>query len=1082
MYKHKAVNVTSYMKKTKKKKVVKLLSWKRVKSLRIKDLKSLFLLVSRGRLHYVAIVLFCGLVGAGGLKLTLSSFAATPTGTLDIITYVGAAVDGNEIGSVDVAVDQGGSGVQCSPPSGTTDAGAGANHGHVHLTCPAAAGGGPRTYVFSSASRAGYSLSGASPHAPGSVFHVSGGQTTTLSIVMNDDTPPPVAAPVPDATPAPAGAPNGTVDIVTYDGSVGTGNEIGSVDVAVDQGGSGVQCSPSTGTTQAGTGDNHGHVHLTCPAAADGGPRTYKFVSASRLNYVVSPNSPHPAGDTFHVSGGATTTLSVVMDRVSSIPPPVSTPAPAPTSIPTGTLDIITYDGSVTAGNEIGSVDVVTDQGGSGVQCSPTGGTTDAGTGANHGHVHLTCPAAADGGPRTYKLSSASRFNFVLSPNSPHVAGDTFHVSSGATTTLSLVMDRVSSLPPPVATPTPTPSPAPSNPSTPPPPANQKTGSAQVTTYIYHTDGSKTRLGGVNLHIQSVNYDTTDSAHSCNNYNETSDSSGTPASNAQYGQVHFNSCWIGATGNGKVYQLSYTQLPAGYSFRSFHITGPAGETFSSGATSNTDGLNEQFKINPNDTTKLEVWLNQNDESQTDLSNVKQVVTQTGTRYVPADDSEASKQAAAALNLLTGGGTTDLSDIDPDEGDDFGDENEDLGSPTAPGGLTAVQDASGSVSVTWQASTGDPVGENVSYSVQRTIKNSTDDPEDIGDTTTDLSVLDTSDNLEYPQTYVYIVSAFDENDNTSDESTVEITTTPLASNVAAAVDPTAADPAADTTAEDPTAPDPTDSTTATDPTTDPTDTATDTTTNTTTINSPDQQATLVIPDGATSEPLSCSVSSTDSTGADLLADIGTVVGDTAQPVCRDDTGNVVDDFTEEVDMTLEEDNSDITDDTDLYGFDGTDWEKIPADTVKSSSDSTKTETTAGKGNIKFSSANKVKNGHKTKYTVKSKRIVKLALVDRRGSSINPATPIVSLMLLLVLGVAARIIVQRRLAESYNPSYSDADLMAYDPDKARSQNQPDPASQVVSGEQPTYSDPTVEPRITPIDQPRFIVHPDKPKDKQ
>lgn len=124
------------------------------------------------------------------------------------------------------------------------------------------------------------------------------------------------------------------------------------------------------------------------------------------------------------------------------LPTAPSKPQPAPARTPTGTLDIVTYQGSIKDSTRIGSVYVVTDQGGSKVQCSPSKGTTNSTKGSNYGHLRFKCPAASNGGPRTYKFVSATRNNYKLGKKNPHKPGSTFKISAGKTTTFTIVMER----------------------------------------------------------------------------------------------------------------------------------------------------------------------------------------------------------------------------------------------------------------------------------------------------------------------------------------------------------------------------------------------------------------------------------------------------------------------------------------------------------------------------------------------------------------------------------------------------------------------------------------------------------------
>jgi hypothetical protein len=280
------------------------------------------------------ILLILVAVSAVGLHLTNASFASRPTGTLDIVTYEGSVAPERAIGSVNVFTDQGGSSVQCSPKGGTTDGAPGSNHGHLHLTCGAALNGSALTYVFLGATRDGYSISPNSPHHPGDTFHITGGQTTVLSIVL-DGPPPPAVIQQHDTTqtggtpaqvttqqpqdkPTPTKAPDGTLDIVTYEGSVKDGNEVGNIKVTTDQGGSGVQCDSRSGYTDTTKGKNYGHVHLNCPAGADGGSRTYVLSGVTSSTYKISGSSPHQIGDAFHIDGNKTTVLSIVVKKIDS--------------------------------------------------------------------------------------------------------------------------------------------------------------------------------------------------------------------------------------------------------------------------------------------------------------------------------------------------------------------------------------------------------------------------------------------------------------------------------------------------------------------------------------------------------------------------------------------------------------------------------------------------------------------------------------------------------------------------------------------------------------------------------------------
>ncbi|MDB5170315.1 MAG: hypothetical protein JWO35_9 [Candidatus Saccharibacteria bacterium] len=903
---------------------------------RFKRASKVLSFASAGWLHYAAIVLVVGLVGAGGVKLTLASLAATPTANLTIHTYVGTGYS-TSLGYVNVTVRHaGGNDISCRSDPGSTD-----GNGNLIMNCDLALNGTARTYYLAAATRSGYSYAGSfTNHDVTGGFHVASGGTT-LYIAMNDDTPAPAPAPSPSPTPAPTPAPSqpetagndGVMDFGVVDTA---GQPIDGVDITIGPV-SGGMCTSYNGR-QWKEGTAGGHVRFRCQTAnLTNGPRDYMLLSASKAGYSRSAYSPHPIPDQFTVNPGNAnpytnpTSYAIILKRdVTAVAP--ASPAP--------------------------------------------GSTTTPGTQA---------PA---------------------SPAAPAPGAPTVN------------------------------------------PADQRKGSVQVTTYVYGADGKRTRLGGIEVHIKSANpgYATDDKAHNCPDYNQTTSSSG-PASGANYGQVHFTGCWTGSDAdNTEAYQLSYAQLPRGLSFKSFQITGPSGSKFLSGNTSTEGAVTEAFNVKKDQETTLEIMLFKNGLSQAaNSSGVKEVITQKGTRYDPADDSEASKKAAAALNAANPqGGTAIKNAIEPPEPgvDDI--------PPSVPKNFKAVQDDSGSVALSWDASTGNPAGEAIVYDVERVVKDSTDAPDIVGDTTDGLTALDLSEDLEYPKTYVYLVTATDAEFNTSDSESVEITVTKPVSNVQG-TDPDADPPA---TTSNPAS---------------------------TSITSEDKAAGISIPAGAASQDLACDISGSDSTGSDTLNAIGPVIGSIYSPVCTNDAGESEEEFSEDLDYSLEIDEGEVTDDTELYGYDGTDWELIPTSETDSS------KSTASKGNLKYSSAKKTKGAHKTTYNVKSKRILKLALVNQKGGSPSAVTPVVTLMLLVVLGVAARTIVRRRLVASYAMPYGgDVDLISFQQSTTSTPTTtPTPPADQSYFVQPTAppSQPTdVAQPITPMEQPRFIVHPDKPEDKK
>lgn len=294
--------------------------------------------LSQGLILVIFVTVF-SLMGVGYVYAGQAA-STPPNGYFEIVTYQGSVAPGNEIGGVQVIISPGGSGVECEYDGiGTTDTNGGPNHGHKKMTCPASSSGGSREYTVEDFSRSGYTISSSGPHLPGSKIHIIGtGKTTTVSLVLNGTPPSPATAPTSTAPPTtaikpPESAPIGTLEIVTLEEPGASGNEIGNVQVAIDQGGSNVWCDKRSATTDnlgKGTNGNYGKVHLNCPAAKDGGPRTYRLTSASKANYTISPLSQVQIGQTFKVSEG-NNSLVIVMKKT---PGTTITPLPAPIEKP----------------------------------------------------------------------------------------------------------------------------------------------------------------------------------------------------------------------------------------------------------------------------------------------------------------------------------------------------------------------------------------------------------------------------------------------------------------------------------------------------------------------------------------------------------------------------------------------------------------------------------------------------------------------------------------------------------------------------------------------------------------------------
>lgn len=665
---------------------------------------------------------------------------------------------------------------------------------------------------------------------------------------------------------------------------------------------------------------------------------------------------------------------------------------------------------SIFGGNEIGSVNVVTNEGGSGAQCSPRSGTTYAGSGPDHGHLRLTCPGWPNNSPRKYIFQSATRNCWTISNVSPHKPGNDFSIYPGQTTTLSLVMDRTACTNSPAPPPSTGGAPAPSGGGgssggstggTQAPPANPKSGKVQVTAYTYNKDGSRTRIGGLNIHIQAAGFPTTDTAHNCDNYNQTTDSSGNASNNQNYGQVHFEGCWTGA--GRQNYQLSYVQMPPGLSLRSFRITGPAGITFISGSTVTNGNIGEQFAVAAGQETQLEIWLNKGDSSS-DNTMLRQVVTQTGIRYVGGTAQD--NKSADIINKIV----TNSSEIPPSPAGD--DDEEDTKPPSKPAGFRAVQDDSGAVTLSWKPSVGDSKDEEITYTVDRSLKSAPDDSENVDDGIEGLTTLDDGENLSYPQTYVYTIYATDADLNDSEKAVLEFTTTPVLLTV-------------DDSSNGLVLPGKTTNETG------------GTQAPSYTMESPDKSARLVVGDDDVDEDLSCDIADSDSEGTDLLDDTGQPAGGHIYtPVCRDDDGDLYDDFDEDIDLLIDIDNEDLEDGAELYAYDGTDWVEVPT-TDTASKKAAKQLTGKKRPSIKYASATRTQGKVKTTYSLKTDNLYSLAVINPRKGSFNFFKLIFTTFSLLALMVGLRVYLARRLIPAYDSAipYGDIDLMPQQPHNAQ-----------------------------------------------
>lgn len=737
------------------------------------------------------------------------------------------------------------------------------------------------------------------------------------------------------------------------------------------------------------------------------GVNRYTIASYEKGGYIVSDNTPHPPGDKLSVWAGINNEVSLIMRT----PPPA---APAPNSGGTaapsggsaspggngnGGTPAPSGSGAATRGS--GKIVFrVRDEAGSGVsgvriRLAAPGGFSCGGSSSPVdvtgplGNSTFDCQTLAEAGalPNSpqYTIAELSVNGYSLSPKNPHLVGDTIRAWKGVTNEATVILRKnpaPASAPPAGAAL----APAASTPAAPtaalaPVTSAQKKGTIQVTTYVYNLNGTISRIGSVRVHTKAVGISGDDTARNCSDPNKLTNSSG--PGGVSYGQASFKDCW---TGNGsQAYQLTSITVPAGYTYRSYRITGPAGAAFASGATSTNSGVEEQFIVSSGATVKLAIWLNKAEAGNPALSGVKQIVNQNGVKFKPGNNSVQAQKTAELLNTIFSNKGVNLASLSPEEtfldNQDYGLDSqdaklldEDMQPPSAPRNLKAEQDRSGSITLRWEAAVGDPANETVTYSVERAIKGS-DNQADLLDFTESLSSLDDSDTLEYPQTYIYMVVAADDNGNESPPATVEITTVKPAANLGIQ------------SLDD----------------------------STTTANQ-DSAATLAV-DSNLDTALACDVSTSSSEGIDLLDSLGPVVGEVYTPVCRDDSGDIYNQFDENIDLSVEYDSIEAEGDATLYGFDGTDWQAISDSGQKSS--------------LPYSTVTKTTKLGKTTYKITTKRPFAVALVSGKQKPPVPAPlpPLLTLMAFGAMIFLAQRMIRRRLEARYVVPYGDIDLLPH-----------------------------------------------------
>lgn len=245
-------------------------------------------------------LMYVGVIGLFGVGSVLYSSANSHVGSIKLTSYSyvnGALVP---IGNVNVTVETVGGSQKCNNNKGTTNAAG--DHSVTLSGCQVSGDGTAKMYRLIAADRPGYqfrslhSNHGAGrPIEAGNSFKVVKGDTTSLQVWMNDLTPPPAPpAPVPAPAPAPAPAPqpsepkkSGKVRIVTKRND--NGENIGDVTVRIKATGddTGFRCHPSSeGKTGVPGSASHGEFTLPdCRVSDHTGVKEYQVVSALRPNW-----------------------------------------------------------------------------------------------------------------------------------------------------------------------------------------------------------------------------------------------------------------------------------------------------------------------------------------------------------------------------------------------------------------------------------------------------------------------------------------------------------------------------------------------------------------------------------------------------------------------------------------------------------------------------------------------------------------------------------------------------------------------------------------------------------------------------
>lgn len=608
-------------------------------------------------------------------------------------------------------------------------------------------------------------------------------------------------------------------------------------------------------------------------------------------------------------------------------------------------------------------------------------------------------------------------------------------------------------------------------------PRFHKNGKVQVTTYI--RDGAQlVRQGGFKLQTISESYGVDAKGSdgtllNCNPHDKTTNES--HANESLYAQAHFDNCWTGKD-DKKSYKLRILQIPAGLTYRSFHIDGGKftdNTDSTTGIDYNTGILDKSF-IPTSGEIKLSIWTDRivsddqtvatipgssstpkpgstgsggsgsgtggssssNNTAQPPRVAVRQVFTEQGVVFVAVRPGEATQTLAETLTQSFSQSVTtppcdpELEDCgddpglepdtDPDAPDDpIPAEEKDKTPPPKPTNVRVEAAESGTPEISWDEvkpdTREDNELENIQYKVDRilngdpnaqtiTVANGLEEPKFTDDKE------GSQDPAKIPASYTYYVYAVDDAVpvNLSKPSVQEITLVLQTPQVPAATASTP-NPPAELQGN----------------------------------NSQQRQIPFTTVDGTTriniqagaggTTALACAIVNRESTAPDTANLQGEAVVTTIGLDCRGDQGEEKEELETEVEYEIEVEDTLVSDDTDVYAYDGTDWEEIDTDETIDEGETLDDEqfeedTTVGK--VK---AGRVK-GDKTKFKVKSKRILTLAIIDKYNTSPVVKIAVISSTVAALGGIAFMtyvIIMRRRIQARALHPYEDVDIRPLNP---------------------------------------------------